>query len=77
MIWKKSNDTLIKLISSPTLGERNRGEIRNININVRVEALNEYMWFCLIKKIIQLRELKRYDQSLTLKVEFFNLFSFL
>lgn len=38
MIWKKSNDTLIKLISGPTLGGRSRREVRNISINVRVEA---------------------------------------
>lgn len=38
MIWEKSNDTLVKLISGPTLVGRSRGEIRNIHINVKVEA---------------------------------------
>lgn len=38
MVWKKSNDTLIKLITGLTLGGRSRGEMRNSNINLRVEA---------------------------------------
>lgn len=43
MVWKKSNDTLIKLISGPTLARRRREEIKDININVRVEAQHEKM----------------------------------
>lgn len=49
MVWKKSNDTLIKLISGPPLARRSREEIKDININVRVEAQHEKMWFCQIK----------------------------
>lgn len=43
MVWKKSNDTLIKLISGPPLARRSREEIKDININVRVEAQHEKM----------------------------------
>lgn len=50
MIWKKSNDTLIKLISGPTLGGRSRGELINININVRTIALHENKYFYQILK---------------------------
>lgn len=50
MIWKKSNDTLIKLISGPTLGGRSRGELINININVRTVALHENKYFYQILK---------------------------
>lgn len=50
MVWKKSNDTLIKLISEPALGGRSRGEIKDININVTAEAQHERCDFCQIKK---------------------------
>lgn len=51
MIWKKSNDTLIKLISGTILGGRSRGEMINININVRIVALHEKRYFTKLKKL--------------------------
>ena len=40
MIWEKSNDTLVKLISGTTLVGRRREEIRNIHINVKIRNIH-------------------------------------